>query len=142
MAQTAHETLGFQRMAEVGSKEYFNRYDPTVNPAKAKILGNTKKGDGIRYRGRGFIQLTGRDNYTRAGKALGLPLAEKPQLVSTPKVAAQVAVWYWKTHVRDEVKDFKDTISVTSQVNPSMNGLGDRDMNFQHYIQRLKGLVD
>lgn len=137
MAQSAHETHGFNKMSEVGSKEYFKKYDPTVNPAKAKILGNVKKGDGVLYRGRGFIQLTGRDNYKRAGKALGIPLEEKPQLAAQPEIAAKVAVWFWKNRVRSEVKDFSDTISVTAKINPSMNGLGDRDMNFQHYLQRL-----
>lgn len=137
MAQSAHETHGFNKMSEVGSKEYFKKYDPTVNPKKAAILGNTEPGDGVRYRGRGFIQLTGRDNYKRAGQALGLPLEQKPQLATHPEVAAKIAVWFWKTRVRGQVQDFTDTIGVTSRINPNMNGLGDRDMNFQHYMQRL-----
>jgi predicted chitinase len=138
MAQVAHETLGFQRLVEVGSKEYFNRYDPEHNPKKAKILGNVKKGDGLRYKGRGFIQITGRDNYNRAGQALGIDLVNNPKLASTPDVAAKIAVWYWKSRVKPAVDDYTDTIGVTSKVNPSMNGLGDRDMNFHHYLQRLQ----
>ena len=138
MAQVAHETLGFQRLVEVGSKEYFNRYDPAHNPKKAKILGNVKKGDGLRYKGRGFIQITGRDNYNRAGQALGIDLVNNPKLASTPDVAAKIAVWYWKSRVKPAVDDYTDTIGVTSKVNPSMNGLGDRDMNFHHYLQRLQ----
>lgn len=138
MAQVAHETLGFQRLVEVGNKEYFNRYDPVHNPQKAKILGNVKKGDGLRYKGRGFIQITGRDNYNRAGKALGIDLVNNPKLASTPDVAAKIAVWYWKSRVKPAVDDYTDTIGVTSKVNPSMNGLGDRDMNFHHYLQRLQ----
>jgi predicted chitinase len=137
MAQVAHETLGFQRLVEVGNKEYFNRYDPEHNPKKAKILGNVKKGDGLRYKGRGFIQITGRDNYNRAGQALGIDLVNNPKLASNPEVAAKIAVWYWKSRVKPAVDDYTDTIGVTSKVNPSMNGLGDRDMNFQHYLQRL-----
>ena len=138
LAQVAHETLGFQRLVEVGSKEYFNRYDPAHNPKKAKILGNVKKGDGLRYKGRGFIQITGRDNYNRAGQALGIDLVNNPKLASTPDVAAKIAVWYWKSRVKPAVDDYTDTIGVTSKVNPSMNGLGDRDMNFHHYLQRLQ----
>lgn len=138
MAQVAHETLGFQRLVEVGSKEYFNRYDPEHSPQKAKILGNVKKGDGLRYKGRGFIQITGRDNYKRAGQALGIDLVNNPKLASNPEVAAKIAIWYWKSRVKPAVDDYTDTIGVTSKVNPSMNGLGDRDMNFRHYLQRLQ----
>jgi len=138
MAQVAHETLGFQRLVEVGDKEYFNRYDPKHSPEKAKILGNVKPGDGLRYKGRGFIQITGRDNYRRAGKALGIDLENNPKLASDPKVAAKIAVWYWKSRVKPAVDDYTDTIGVTSKINPSMNGLGDRDMNFRHYLQRLQ----
>ena len=138
MAQVAHETLGFQRLVEVGSKEYFNKYDPQHNPKKASVLGNTKAGDGLRYRGRGFIHITGRDNYRRAGKALGIDLENNPKWASDPKIAAKIAVWYWNNRVRPDVQDFTDTIGVTAKVNPSMNGLGDRDMNFHHYLQILK----
>jgi len=138
MGQVAHETLGFQRLVEVGNKEYFNRYDPKYSPQKAKILGNVKVGDGLRYKGRGFIQITGRDNYKRAGQALGIDLENNPKLASNPEVAAKIAVWYWKSRVKPTVDDYTDTIGVTSKINPSMNGLGDRDMNFRHYLQRLQ----
>lgn len=138
MGQVAHETLGFQRLVEVGNKEYFNRYDPKYSPQKAKILGNVKPGDGLRYKGRGFIQITGRHNYQVAGKALGIDLESNPKLASNPEVAAKIAVWYWKSRVKPAVDDYTDTIGVTSKINPSMNGLGDRDMNFRHYLQRLQ----
>jgi predicted chitinase/uncharacterized ParB-like nuclease family protein len=137
MGQVAHETLGFQRLVEVGSAEYFNRYDPEHSPKKAKILGNVKPGDGIRYKGRGFIQITGRDNYKRAGEALGIDLVNNPKWASNPKIAAKIAVWYWQNRVKPAVDDYTDTIGVTSKINPSMNGLGDRDMNFQHYLQKF-----
>jgi predicted chitinase/uncharacterized ParB-like nuclease family protein len=138
MAQVAHETLGFQRLVEVGNKEYFNRYDPKHSPKKASILGNTKAGDGLRYKGRGFIHITGRDNYRRAGKALGIDLENNPKWASDPKIAAAIAVWYWNNRVKPAVDDYTDTIGVTAKVNPSMNGLGDRDMNFHHYLRLLK----
>lgn len=137
MAQVAHETLGFQRLVEVGNKEYFNRYDPKHSPKKAKILGNVKQGDGLRYKGRGFIQITGRDNYRKAGQALGIDLENNPKWASDPKIAAKIAVWYWKNRVKPAVDDYTDTIGVTSKINPSMNGLGDRDMNFHYYLQKL-----
>lgn len=137
MAQVAHETLGFQHLVEVGDKKYFNRYDPKFSPQKAKILGNVKAGDGLRYKGRGFIQITGRDNYRKAGKALGIDLENNPKWASDPKIAAKIAVWYWQNRVKPAVDDYTDTIGVTAKINPSMNGLGDRDMNFHYYLQKL-----
>ena len=133
MAQMAHESMDFTRMYEKGIKRYFNRYDPRYSPGTAKILGNTRAGDGYKYRGRGFIQLTGRDNYTRAGKALGIDLANKPDLAADPKIAAQIAVWFWKNRVQPKVDDFSNVNDVTRSINPNMRGLKDRAENFKQY---------
>lgn len=62
----------------------------------AKHLGNTQPGDGYRYRGRGIIQLTGRDNYTRFKKLTGFPLASDPDCANDPGTAAAIAVAYVK----------------------------------------------
>lgn len=137
MAQAAHETHGFHKLAEHGSAEYFKKYDPDHNPRLAKILGNTKSGDGIRYKGRGFLMITGRDNYRRAGLALDLPLESNPKLAADPAVAAKLAVWYWKNRVSNIVTDFTDTIGVTARINPNMMGLDDRDNNFRIYLYKL-----
>ena len=138
MAQTAHETLGFNELAELGSKDYFKQYDPRHNPDKAKSLGNVKPGDGERYKGRGFLQITGRENYRKAGQALGLPLEKRPELAERPDIAAKIAVWFWKSRVRPGIDDFSDTIGVTNKINPGMQGLGDRDANYHNYARVLK----
>jgi predicted chitinase len=138
LAQTKHESANFSRMKEIGGKDYFHkRYDPKVSPKTAKILGNTKPGDGIKYHGRGYIQITGRDNYRMAGDALGIPLEQKPELAAKPEVAAKIAVWYWKTRVRPAVQNFNDTAAVTKAINPAMRGLEDRQINFQDYKKIL-----
>jgi predicted chitinase len=124
LAQCYHESAGFGRMHEYATgKEYEGRRD----------LGNIYKGDGVRYKGRGFIQITGRDNYRRAGQALGLPLEDKPDLASRPDVAAKIAIWYWKNRVKPNVGNFNDTRSVTRYINPRLLGLADRHENFKDY---------
>lgn len=135
LAQCYHESAGFKHMREIGDPRYFLRYDPRVDPAKARQLGNVKPGDGERYKGRGFIQITGRDNYRRAGEFLGLPLEQNPELASRPDVAARIAVWYWKQRVKPNVSNFNDTRAVTRQINPNLRGLEDRHENFKDYKQ-------
>ena len=131
MAQCAHETAGFTSMKEIGGTRDFKKYDIKHNPRKAKALGNVKPGDGAKYHGRGYIQLTGRDNYKRAGQALGLPLEQNPELVERPDVAAKVAVWFWKSRVQPKVASYHDTAQVTKPINPAMRGLKDREAKFQ-----------
>jgi predicted chitinase len=61
-------------------------------------LGNTEIGDGPKYKGRGYIQITGRKNYTAAASALGLPLVDHPELAAIPGNAARIAGWFWMTN--------------------------------------------
>jgi predicted chitinase len=130
VAQCAHETANFSSLKELGGRLDFKKYDPKHNPRKAKMLGNKQVGDGARYHGRGYIQLTGRDNYKRAGLALGLPLEEQPELVERPDIAAQVAVWFWKNQVAPKVSNFNDTAQVTKPINSGLKGLEDRHNKF------------
>jgi len=137
MAQCQHETLNFTKMKEIGGSLDFKKYDPKHAPKKAKALGNTKAGDGSRYAGRGFIQLTGRDNYKRAGEALGLPLEQHPEMVENPMTAAKVAVWFWKNRVQAKVDYFNDTTAVTKVINPGLRGLDSRQSAFKDYKIQL-----
>ena len=135
MAQMKHESWNFTRLEEkpAGSKYFDKKYDPKYAPKTAKILGNTRIGDGERYKGRGFIQLTGRENYQRAGRALGIDLINNPELVAQPDVAAKIALWYWKSRVQPKVDDFEDTAKVTRQINPALKGLERRHDKFLQY---------
>lgn len=139
MAQTMFETWNFTKLKEkpVGPKYFAKKYDPKYAPKTAKILGNTKPGDGEKYHGRGFIQLTGRDNYLRASKALGIDLINNPDLAADPKIAAQIAVWYWKSRVKPFVTDFSDTRQVTQKINPALHGLDRRHHKFLNYEKIL-----
>lgn len=137
LAQTKHESADFAHMKEIGGSLDFKKYDPKFAPRKAKTLGNVKPGDGERYKGRGFIQLTGRDNYRMAGAALGLPLEQHPEMAGNLTVAAKVAVWYWNTRVKPSVNNFNDTTAVTKKINPALRGLEDRHENFLDYKKML-----
>lgn len=137
IAQVAHETNDFSTLIEQGTKKYFRRYEPKSNPRTAKILGNVKNGDGEKYKGRGFVQLTGRYNYKHAGKALGLPLEDKPQLLENPSVSFKVAMWYWNTRVKSKIEDFEDVVTVTKLINGGTNGLKDRKEKFEKYLALL-----
>ena len=135
MAQCAHETMDFKRLTEFGGSLDFRKYDPKFAPKKAKSLGNKQVGDGARYKGRGFIQITGRYNYKTAGEELGIPLEKHPELAEDPATAAKIAVWFWKHRVQPKVDNFKDTTGVTKQINPGLRGLEDRKENFADYMQ-------
>ena len=127
MAQCAHESDNFRTMEEYGSPERFaKKYDIRFNPQKAKQLGNTQPGDGIKYRGRGYIQLTGKYNYQKAGEWLSkyigknIDFVKQPDMVATPTAAALSSVWYWMTFVHGKTKNFKNTKQVTKHINPGL----------------------
>jgi hypothetical protein len=86
----AVETGSFLPIAEIGPKAYFNIYEGRAD------LGNTQPGDGYRFRGRGYIQLTGRSNYTTYGTMLGLDLANDPDLALDPAVAARLFALFFR----------------------------------------------
>jgi len=117
MGQTAHESDNFKTTEEYSSGEQYEG---------RKDLGNIYRGDGVKYKGRGFIQLTGRYNYTQAGKDLGIDLVNHPELAERPDVAAKVTWWYWKNRVRPNVENFDNVQQVTRQINPAMRGLEKR----------------
>jgi len=143
LAQMEHESLDFKKMKELGKSTYFNKYDPKHNPKLANKLGNKFKGDGLQFRGRGFIQLTGRENYTQASRDIfgDDRLVKKPDLAAQPDIAARIAVWYWTDRVKPLVKDFSDTTRVTKIINGGLNGLEDRENNFRDYMASL-GLME
>jgi predicted chitinase/GNAT superfamily N-acetyltransferase len=137
MAQMAHESDNFKSMKEYGGSLDFRKYDPKYAPKKAKTLGNKYAGDGNRFKGRGFIQITGRYNYRIAGKAIGVDLVKNPKLAEDPAVAAKIAVWYWKLRVQPNVTNWNDVEAVTKPINPGLRGLEDRKENFADYITAM-----
>lgn len=100
-------------------------------------MGNTQKGDGVRFKGRGLIQLTGRDNYKKYGDSISIDLLKKGNeqiIATTPKYALDVSLWYWISRKLNRYADRDDIKAVTRRVNGGYNGLADR----QAYLNRAK----
>jgi putative chitinase len=117
LAQTCHESAGFRTTEEFASGEaYEGRAD----------LGNTRSGDGVRYKGRGLIQLTGRANYRSVGRALGIDLERNPALAAEPRLSLRIACEYWRSRNVNALCDRDDLIAVTRSINGGLNGLDDR----------------
>ena len=158
LAQMAQETGNFQFMKELGNKKNFEQYEPVFKKDKknkyildpktkkpknfnrmAAELGNDMPGDGEKYKGRGFIQLTGKYNYRKAGEFIGVDLVKNPNLVATnPEINAKATVWYWKTRVRPSVKDYSDTKAATKPINPGLKHLDQRKEKFQLFKTAMK----
>lgn len=125
MGQVTHECAGFRTTEEFDSgAAYEGRAD----------LGNTQKGDGKLYKGRGLIQLTGRYNYQKIGHALKLPLEDDPALAGEPVTSLKIACEYWKSRKINDPADRDDLIKTTKLVNGGLNGLDDR----RKYLQKAK----
>ena len=152
MAEVAEETNGFRRLEEslsysdpqhllavfpkevgnileaealvergaeaIGNRVYANRYGN----------GDEASGDGYRYRGRGFLQLTFKDNYKVVGDAVKVAILTHPDLLSQPGPAAQVAASFWKSRGCNIYADQNDFIGVTKLINPSLQGIKDRQL--------------
>ena len=102
-------------------------------------MGNKEEGDGFKYRGRGYIQLTGRDNYAAAGRALGIDLVGNPDLAAEHETATKIAAWFWKTRGLAVPGQQGDVERATRLINGGTNGLDDRRSKFQKYMAAIQG---
>jgi putative chitinase len=134
LAQLAHESGGFRWMEELASG---NAYDLSVNPRKARQLGNTQPGDGPRYKGRGPLQLTGRDNYRTAGRALGVDLEQNPTIASSPEIGFRIAGWYWKNRRLNTFADAGDFWNLTYRINTARLHYEDRKKYYDKALRIL-----
>ncbi|QBP06003.1 membrane-bound lytic murein transglycosylase D precursor [Synechococcus phage S-B68] len=124
LAQMAHESGNFRYTHEIhDGSNYEGRSD----------LGNTKPGDGRLFKGRGYIQLTGRANYTKYGKIVGHDLVKNPELAADPNIAADIALAYWNARVNRAAAQKGDVRTVTKNINGGYNGLDDRISKFNRY---------
>ena len=99
--------------------------------------GNETSGDGWKYRGRGLIQLTGKDNYANFSMSADNEALVKPDLVAEPELAALSAGWFWSTNNLNLAADQKDIVTMTRKINGGINGLDDRQMRYSRLISCL-----
>ncbi|KRD69469.1 hypothetical protein ASE45_10015 [Lysobacter sp. Root96] len=161
MAQVGHESHGLTKLEEgfrytkgisqIPVKSAMREGAPALESARLEALrgrpealadlmyggrmGNDEPGDGYKYRGRGYMQLTGKDNYRSAGEALGLDLVHHPDLASKPENAARIATWYWQNNVPQNARE--DVTKATRAVNGGTNGLADRETRNERWLQTL-----
>lgn len=117
LAQVGHESAQFNYCEEIASGlAYEGR----------KSLGNVFPGDGVRYKGRGLIQVTGRCNYELISKDLGIDYLNNPEWLCRPEDAVLSAFWFWGKNSLNYFADKRDMKSLTRRINGGYNGLKDR----------------
>lgn len=122
---TPEEATSYERQPQrIANRIYGNR------------MGNRDEasGDGWRFRGSGFLQLTGHANFYHAGQALGEDFVMQPELVRTPKYAAMTAGWFWQTHKLNQYADTRDFLMMTKKINGGTIGLDDRIKHINHAL--------
>ena len=135
LSQVGVESEEFLYTKELGGNAYFAKYDSGTPIGKR--LGNTQPGDGAKYKGRGFIQVTGRSNYTQCGKDLGLDLVNNPQILEQMDKAVLSAGWYWNLRNINAACDADDIVRITKLVNGGTNHLDRRTAYYKKAKQVL-----
>ena len=97
-----------------------------ANIAYGNRMGNTEPGAGWKYRGRGLIQITGKDNYRACGEALGLDLITQPELLEKPQHGCLSAAWYWAINGLNSLADAEKFEAITQRINGGQTGAADR----------------
>ena len=132
IAQVGHESGQLRFVREI--------WGPTAQQAGYEgraDLGNTVKGDGSKYRGRGLIQITGRANYAACGDALGLDLINKPELLELPQHATMSAAWFWSTRGLNTLADQGQFEKITRRINGGLTGQDERQALYDKALKVL-----
>lgn len=146
IAQIAHESGGFKRTVENLNynsqgllSTWHSRYTQQLalqhhrkpkliaNHVYGNRMGNSKQGDGWKYRGRGLIQLTGFNNYKAFQDASGVNVVDNHSLLEQPRYAVESAMWFWKTNNLNKFADVGDLRGCTRIINGGYNGMADRE---------------
>jgi putative chitinase len=161
LAQVAHESGGFTAVKEnlnysaPGLRNTFSKYFQTneiaaqyarkpekiANRVYANRMknGDEASGDGYRFCGRGLIQLTGRDNYTKFAAALDMSIEDTVAYLETPEGACASAGWFWDNNNLNSYCDRNDFVGLTKRINGGTIGLEDRKHHFKIALNMLQG---
>jgi putative chitinase len=159
IAQCAHESGGFKAIKEnlnykaASLCKVWPRYFPNMdvanayaqqperiaNRAYANRMGNgpEESGDGWKFCGRGLIQLTGKDNYSRYAQSLEISLDEASEHLTTFEGCVQSAAWFWEANNLNQWADSGDMLTLTKRINGGTLGLEDRIKHYQHALHVL-----
>lgn len=129
LAQIGHESGQLRYVEELASGEAYEG---------RKDLGNNIPGDGVKYKGRGLIQITGKRNYALCSVGLDLPLLESPELLESPMNAAMSAGWYWDNANLNALCDAGFFKELTRRINGGYNGYADRYKLYQRAFDIIK----
>lgn len=158
LAQIFHETSNLEKMIEnlyyttprvlyktftgtfkrnpAAVRNYLKNPEALANLVYANRMGNGNEasGDGWKYRGRGLLHITGKENYAKVGKGIGVDLVNNPDLLATnPEISTKAALWYWKNITHSKMtknQDFSNTAAVTKTINPAKAGMKSRQEKF------------
>ena len=122
---------------DVDPEEYAHNPEKIANRVYANRMGNgnEESGDGFKFCGRGLIQLTGRDNYTRFANDIGMDLDEAVQYLGTPEGAAMSAGWFWSKNGLNALADEGDVVRCTKKINGGTIGLAERTSLYEEALQ-------
>jgi putative chitinase len=122
------------------AEQYARRPIDIASRVYANRMGNGPEDsrEGWRYRGRGIIQLTGKDNYERYGNIIGVDLVSDPELACDPVVSLQVACEYWKQRNINEDADNDDIYAITKKINGGTIGINHRIELFNRLYEKLE----
>ena len=156
MCQIEHES-GLKPISEnlnyssEGLFKTFRKYFPTVATANvyarkpqqiANIVyanrmgnGNEQSGDGFKYRGRGFLQITGKHNYLVLSKDTGIDCYNDPDLLLEEANAMISALWFWKKNKLNDLADKNDILGITKRINGGYNGIEHRKQLLNKYLK-------
>ena len=124
-AQIGHESCSLLYAEEIASGEAYEG---------RKDLGNIYEGDGVKFKGRGLIQLTGRNNYELISKTYHVDFISRPEFLASPEWAVKSSLWFWEYNELNEFADSGDFELLTRKINGGLNGLKER----LQYYERCK----
>jgi len=161
LAQTAHESGNYRAIKEnlnyraetlmkvwpryfpnmEIASQYAHKQEAIANRAYGGRMGNgpESSGDGYKFCGRGLIQLTGKDNYTRYAQSLEIGLDEASEHLTTFEGCVQSAAWFWEANNLNQWADSGDILTLTKKINGGTLGLADRQKHYSHAIHILEG---